>query len=200
MPQMTSVVTTRILVLCSANQCRSPMAGVLLTRHLSGSPTPVAVRSAGLLTEETRGAGGGRGPGRLRPRHLRAPQPPGHRIRSGLGGPGAGHVPEHVRHAVVTAAGHLAPHVHAQGTGAPRTSRPGPGGLQSRSPAGWPGLHAAGRERRRPARGLARRTMWPTLWAVRPQGYHRHRHPAGRSDATAWPALGRGLPAGRLPG
>ena len=51
MQQTTSLVTTSILVLCSANQCRSPMAERLLTRHLSGSRTPVAVRSAGLFSE-----------------------------------------------------------------------------------------------------------------------------------------------------
>lgn len=51
MRQMTSVATTRILVLCSANQCRSPIAEVLLAHHLSGSRTPVTVRSAGLFSE-----------------------------------------------------------------------------------------------------------------------------------------------------
>src|ERR1039458_6355835 len=51
--QTTSVVTANILVLCSANQCRSPMAGVLLTRWLPAPPAPeaAAVRSAGLLDE-----------------------------------------------------------------------------------------------------------------------------------------------------
>jgi len=49
--QATSLATTSILVLCSANQCRSPMAEALLTRRLAASPTPAAVRSAGLLQE-----------------------------------------------------------------------------------------------------------------------------------------------------
>lgn len=51
MPKMTSLATTNILVLCSANQCRSPMAEALLTRHLPRLPTPAVVRSAGLFTE-----------------------------------------------------------------------------------------------------------------------------------------------------
>ena len=40
-----------VLVLCSANQCRSPMAAALLALHGGASRTPVAVRSAGLLDE-----------------------------------------------------------------------------------------------------------------------------------------------------
>ena len=43
-----------ILVLCSANQCRSPMAGALLTRWLASpqrEPVLGAVRSAGLFDE-----------------------------------------------------------------------------------------------------------------------------------------------------
>jgi protein-tyrosine-phosphatase len=49
---MTSLVTTNVLVLCSANQCRSPMAQALLARHLSGSRTSeVMVRSAGLFRD-----------------------------------------------------------------------------------------------------------------------------------------------------
>jgi protein-tyrosine phosphatase len=40
-----------ILVLCSANQCRSPMAAALLIRRLAALRIPVAVRSAGLLQE-----------------------------------------------------------------------------------------------------------------------------------------------------
>jgi protein-tyrosine phosphatase len=54
MHQTTSVATSKILVLCSANQCRSPMAGALLTRWLPTptlTPAAVAVRSAGLLDE-----------------------------------------------------------------------------------------------------------------------------------------------------
>lgn len=51
MRQVTSLATTGILVLCSANQCRSPMAGALLARHLAALRIPIMVRSAGLLQE-----------------------------------------------------------------------------------------------------------------------------------------------------
>ena len=51
MRQITSVVTANILVLCSANQCRSPMAEALLARWLAPPVALVAVRSAGLLDE-----------------------------------------------------------------------------------------------------------------------------------------------------
>ena len=54
MDQTAPVATAMILVLCSANQCRSPMAGALLTRRLAApqrAPVPVAVRSAGLFDE-----------------------------------------------------------------------------------------------------------------------------------------------------
>ena len=51
MRQTTSVVTANILVLCSANQCRSPMAGALLARWLAPPVALVVVRSAGLLDE-----------------------------------------------------------------------------------------------------------------------------------------------------
>jgi protein-tyrosine-phosphatase len=40
-----------ILVLCSANQCRSPMAAALLNSRFRTLLIPVAVRSAGLLQE-----------------------------------------------------------------------------------------------------------------------------------------------------
>ena len=39
----------RILVLCTANQCRSPMAAALLARRLDEASVPALVRSAGLL-------------------------------------------------------------------------------------------------------------------------------------------------------
>ena len=104
MRQMTSVVTTRILVLCSANQCRSPMAGVLLTRHLSGSRTPVAVRSAGLFTEGEPAA-----PEAASALAARGLDISGHRSHRVAGSDLAwadlvlGMSREHVRHAVVTA-------------------------------------------------------------------------------------------------
>src|SRR5712664_567262 len=40
---------TNILVLCTANTCRSPMAQALLTRRLAGRGVAVSVRSAGML-------------------------------------------------------------------------------------------------------------------------------------------------------
>jgi protein-tyrosine phosphatase len=45
------VAPASILVLCSANQCRSPMTAALLNRRLGALLSPVAVRSAGLLQE-----------------------------------------------------------------------------------------------------------------------------------------------------
>ena len=45
------VAPASILVLCSANQCRSPMAAALLNRRLGAFGSRVAVRSAGLLQE-----------------------------------------------------------------------------------------------------------------------------------------------------
>jgi protein-tyrosine-phosphatase len=45
------VATASILVLCSANQCRSPMGAALLNRRFGDLRIPVAVRSAGLLRE-----------------------------------------------------------------------------------------------------------------------------------------------------
>jgi protein-tyrosine phosphatase len=44
-----SAARPNVLVLCSANQCRSPMAGALLDRRLGALRIPVVVRSAGLL-------------------------------------------------------------------------------------------------------------------------------------------------------
>src|ERR1700749_1698014 len=52
--QTAPVGTAKILVLCSANQCRSPMASALLTRWLPPplpAPVSAAVRSAGLFDE-----------------------------------------------------------------------------------------------------------------------------------------------------
>jgi protein-tyrosine phosphatase len=46
-----SAAPANVLVLCSANQCRSPMAAALLNRRLGALRIPVAVRSAGLLQE-----------------------------------------------------------------------------------------------------------------------------------------------------
>ena len=39
----------RILVVCTANQCRSPLAAALLARRLTASGAPAAVDSAGLF-------------------------------------------------------------------------------------------------------------------------------------------------------
>jgi protein-tyrosine phosphatase len=46
-----SAAPANVLVLCSANQCRSPMAAGLLVRRLGAVRIPVAVCSAGLLQE-----------------------------------------------------------------------------------------------------------------------------------------------------
>jgi protein-tyrosine phosphatase len=48
---MSSQSLTTIVVLCSANQCRSPMAQMLLLRRLVALDAPVAVHSAGLLRD-----------------------------------------------------------------------------------------------------------------------------------------------------
>jgi protein-tyrosine phosphatase len=47
---------TEILVLCTANVCRSPMAAALLTGALAGRDTAVSVRSAGVLGDGERRA------------------------------------------------------------------------------------------------------------------------------------------------
>lgn len=46
-----SAAPATVLVLCSANQCRSPMAAALLTRWLPAPSGPASVRSAGLLED-----------------------------------------------------------------------------------------------------------------------------------------------------
>ena len=51
MSDASSAAPANVLVLCSANQCRSPMAEALLTRRLGTLRLPIAVRSAGLLHE-----------------------------------------------------------------------------------------------------------------------------------------------------
>ena len=95
-----------VLMLCSANQCRSPMAAALLTRRLGALATPLVVRSAGLL-------GGGEPPP---PRAITALAPygldiSGHRSHQMTEADLAradlvlGMSREHVRHAVVTVPG-----------------------------------------------------------------------------------------------
>jgi len=42
------MVPERVLVLCSANRCRSPLAAALLRRELAGRPWSVSVSSAGV--------------------------------------------------------------------------------------------------------------------------------------------------------
>ena len=51
MGETTPFSPANVLVLCSANQCRSPMAAALLARLGGALRAPVAVRSAGLLGE-----------------------------------------------------------------------------------------------------------------------------------------------------
>jgi protein-tyrosine-phosphatase len=46
-----SAAPANVLVLCSANQCRSPMAEALLVHRLDTLRLPITVRSAGLLHE-----------------------------------------------------------------------------------------------------------------------------------------------------
>lgn len=43
--------TTRVLVLCTANQCRSPLTAAALSHELAARALPVEVTSAGLGTE-----------------------------------------------------------------------------------------------------------------------------------------------------
>src|ERR1700722_1120227 len=93
---------TAILLLCSANVCRSVMAQAMLSARLAGRPAPVSVTSAGLL------AGGQRPPAQagavLAPRaiyiagHLRR------RVAAADPAPGdlvLGMAREHARHASV---------------------------------------------------------------------------------------------------
>ncbi len=51
MNQMSSRSPTAIMLLCSGNQCRSPMAQALLLRRLTALNAPVTIRSAGLLRD-----------------------------------------------------------------------------------------------------------------------------------------------------
>src|ERR1035441_10678536 len=46
-----ATVMTTVLVLCTANQCRSVMAQALLTRRLAAAGAAAAVRSAGMAGE-----------------------------------------------------------------------------------------------------------------------------------------------------
>ena len=197
MRQMTSVVTTKILVLCSANQCRSPMAEVLLTRHLSGSRTPVAVRSAGLFTE-----GEPASPEATSALAACGLDISGHRSHRVAGSDLAwadlvlGMSREHVRHAVVTAPGTW-PRAFTLKELVRRGQEAGP-----RMPAepftGWLARVHAGRERvallgDSPVDDVADPMGGP------PQAYRDTvvllDDLAGRLAALCW-----GLPAGRLPG
>ena len=51
MNQMPVLPPTAIMVLCSGNQCRSPMTQALLLRRLFTMKAPAAVRSAGMLKD-----------------------------------------------------------------------------------------------------------------------------------------------------
>jgi protein-tyrosine phosphatase len=99
-----SAAPASILVLCSANQCRSPMAAALLSRRLSALRIPVAVRSAGLLQE-----GAPPSPGAISalvPYGLEISGHRSHRVTVAdltWGDLVLGMTREHVRHAVVTA-------------------------------------------------------------------------------------------------
>jgi protein-tyrosine phosphatase len=98
------VAPASILVLCSANQCRSPMAAALLNRRLGALRIPVAVRSAGLLQE-----GAPPSPGAISalvPYGLEISGHRSHRVTvADLNGGDLvlGMTRDHVRHAVVTA-------------------------------------------------------------------------------------------------
>ena len=98
------VVSASILVLCSANQCRSPMAAALLIRRSRVLRIPVAVRSAGLLQEGVPSP-----PGAISALASYGLEISGHRSHlvtvANLDGGDLilGMAREHVRHAVVTA-------------------------------------------------------------------------------------------------
>ena len=93
-----------ILVLCSANQCRSPMAAALLDRRFGALRIPVAVRSAGLLQE-----GAPPSPGAISALASYGLEISGHRSHRvtvadlNWADLVLGMAREHVRHAVVTA-------------------------------------------------------------------------------------------------
>ena len=57
-PLTATLPPVQILVLCTANQCRSPMAEVLLRRALEAQGTHAAVRSAGALPGGVPASGG----------------------------------------------------------------------------------------------------------------------------------------------
>ena len=104
MSDASPVGSANILVLCSANQCRSPMAAALLNRRLGALRIPVAVRSAGLLQE-----GLPPSPGAIAALASYGLEISGHRSHRvtvadlNWGDLVLGMAREHVRHAVVTA-------------------------------------------------------------------------------------------------
>lgn len=104
MSDVSSSSLANVLVLCSANQCRSPMAEALLIRHLGLLRIPVAVRSAGLLQE-----GETSSPGAISALARYGLEISGHRSHRVTVADLAwadlvlGMAREHVRHAVVTA-------------------------------------------------------------------------------------------------
>lgn len=92
-----------ILILCTANMCRSPMTAALLSRRLAVLGVPVPVSSAGMLTEGTPPAaavievmaGYGLDLGAHRSRIVTAADLAGASLVLGM-------AREHIRHAVVT--------------------------------------------------------------------------------------------------
>src|ERR1019366_8904160 len=182
-----ATVMTTVLVLCTANQCRSVMAQALLTRRLAAAGAAAAVRSAGI-------AGGGGPPP---PEVISALAAYGldvraHRGRSLAEGDLASSdlvlamAREHLRRAVVTAPGAwpraftLKELVRSGEEAGPGPARPGK-------------LSAAGR---RPARGHRRPARRPAA------GLCRYRRRAGPSAGTACGAclgIGRILASAACP-